>query len=344
MSEPIRVVVVEDSALQRAALVRIMRDGGAIEVVGEAGSVEEAVRTVAAVKPDVVTMDLEIPGGEGTAGGLLAIERIMAANRVPILVLSAHAASREDTIAIDALAAGAVDVFPKRATWDADQSAALRRRIGVLSRVTMVSRHVGASARNGGLPGGAGRPVVGLVASTGGPSALRQVVTELCGVPAPVLIVQHIHADFAVSFAGWLQDTTGVEVRVAAPGEGLRAGVAYVAPGDHHLRLGAMLTADVSPDPAAAAHRPSADELLGSLARHARRASVACVLTGMGSDGATGLLAVRRAGGATFAQDAASSVVDGMPRAARESGAAASVLGLDLLGPAIRRVVEGVPA
>lgn len=341
MSKPIRVVVVEDSAVQRAAIVRLLREGGGIEIVAEAGSVDEAVRAVDAKQPDVVTMDLEIPGGPvGTPGGLLAIKRIMGKRTLPILVLSSHAATRSDTLAIEALAAGAVDVFPKRATWEPTEAAALRRRIAVLSRLTMVSRHARTSAHAPGTKQtGSGRPVVALAASTGGPSALRIVISGLAGLGAPLLVVQHIHDDFSESFAGWISETTGVDTRVAAAGEELRAGLAYLAPPGHHLRLGPGMTAEVSPEPAAAPIRPSADELLGSVARRAARSAVGCVLTGMGADGAHGLLAIRHVGGATFAQDAASSVVDGMPRAARELGAAQVVAPVDDLAAVIRRAV-----
>jgi two-component system chemotaxis response regulator CheB len=138
----VRAVVVEDSRVQRAALVPGLEADGGIRVVGEAGTAEEAARVIAAQAPDVVTMDLEMPGGDGDGvpGGLTAIEQVMSTRAIPILVLSGLVAGRGETLAIDALAAGAVDVFPKHAEWTPAAAAALRRRVTVLSRLQMVTR------------------------------------------------------------------------------------------------------------------------------------------------------------------------------------------------------------
>ena len=183
--------------------------------------------------------------------------------------------------------------------------------------------------------------MIGLAASTGGPSALRSVLAGLGQVPVPILVVQHIHADFTASFATWLQDVTGLPTALAVDGQEPRAGHVHVAPPDTHLRLGAGWRRRLSPEPELLS-RPSCDELLQSLADHAGASAVAAVLTGMGDDGARGLLAVRRRGGTTFAQDGQSSVVDGMPRAARELGGAQRTLPVDELGAAIAEAVGKV--
>lgn len=337
-----RVVVVEDSLVQRAALVRILQVTGDLHVVAEAGTVEEAIEAVRRHRPDVVTMDLEIPGGRpDRPGGLVAIESLIHEDAVPILVLSSHVRSRQDTLAIEALAAGAVDVHPKDPTWPDDAAAALRRRVLVCSRVEMVRRRrPRPPTEAGGAPSApAGRPVVGLAASTGGPSALRTVLSGLAGLPAPILLVQHIHADFAASFATWLQDVTGLVTTLARDGEALEHGRVYVAPPETHLRLQSGRRVALDPEPELLS-RPSCDELLRSLAQHAGGSAIGAVLTGMGDDGARGLLAIRQRGGRTFAQDGETAVVDGMPRAARELGAADRTVPIDGMALAITEAVR----
>lgn len=333
-SQPIRVVVVEDSLLQRAHLVRVLAAGGDLVVVGEAATAEEAVEVVTRLEPDVVTMDLEIPGGRPSLpGGIVAIEGIVERLAVPVLVLSAHAASRAETLAMQALDAGAVDVFPKPASWNEEQGNALRRRVAVLSRVAVVRRRAPRVRAPRAADGGS-MPIVGLAASTGGPSALREVLSGLRGLPAPILVVQHIHAEFTASFAQWLQEAAGIPTLLAEHGARPRPGMVYVAPPDTHMRIASGGAIALSPEPDLLS-RPSCDELLRSLADSAKANAVAAVLTGMGDDGARGLLAVRQAGGATFAQDEATSVVDGMPRAARELGAADRALPLEEIAGAI---------
>jgi len=341
----VRVLVVEDSVVQRAHLVSLLAADPAIEVVGEAADVPSAVELARERRPALVTMDLELPGGRGPElGGLQAIRSIMDDQPTPILVLSVHAPTRGGTVALDALDAGAIDVLPKPGAYDGAAAELLRRRVRVLSGVPMMRRRRRPVDAGPPVPRGARRTVapavVGLAASTGGPGALRTVVGELRGAEVPLLIVQHIHREFVASFAAWLQETTGVPVEVAGHGERARPGIAYLAPADTHLRLapGRVLALDPEPD---VLSRPSADELLLSMARHAGASGVGAVLTGMGDDGARGLLALRNAGGRTFAQDGASATVDGMPRAARELGAAEQVVALDRLGQAIRAVAVG---
>lgn len=342
-----RVVVVEDSPTQRAQIASVVSAADGIEVVGQAGTVDEAVRIVAETRPDVVTMDLELPGGGAgrSYGGIDAIGTIMAQTPTPILVLSIHAPERSSTLAIEALAAGASDVFPKQQAFDPARADGLVRRLRVLSRVPVVARRDVRPDVGSGRGSGRRRelPVIGLAASTGGPGVLRTVIASLRGVPAPVLVVQHIHPEFVASFAGWLEDTTMMPVEVAEHGAGVRPGVVYVAPADTHLRLGGGRRIELDPEPELLS-RPSADEMLSSLAAAAGPQTIAAVFTGMGDDGARGLLAVRQAGGRTFAQDGASAVVDGMPRAARELGAAEQVVTPEEAGTAIARLASGLVA
>lgn len=338
----IRVVVVEDSPTQRAQIVSVLTGDPGLQVIGTAGTVEEAVRVVGELRPDVITMDLELPGaGEVAYGGIEAIRQIMATTPTPILVLSIHAPERSSTPAIEALAAGASDVFPKQDAFDPGRAQGLLRRLRVLSRVPVVARRhqrpaaVVPAHRRDSLP------AIALAASTGGPGVLRTVITALRGVPAPVLIVQHIHPEFVESFAGWLEETTLMPVEVAQHGTLARPGVVYVAPADTHLRLAKGRRIELNPDPELLT-RPSADELLTSVAASVGASAIAAVFTGMGDDGARGLLAVRRAGGRTFAQDGESSIVDGMPRAARELDAAEQVMTPEEIGPAIVKLATGL--
>ena len=341
MTPAVRAVVVEDSLVQRTALVRLLEADGTIRVVAQAGDADEAVRVIDRHAPDVVTMDLELPGGtREVPGGLAAIERVMSSRAVPILVLSGHVAARGDVLAVEALAAGAVDIFPKHPGWPPEAATALRRRVAVLARLRMVTRRrrrepATPARRRGGMP------VVGLAASTGGPAALRAIIPALADAAAPILVVQHIHPDFTLSFAQWLEQATGVPAVLAEDGVRPLPGTVYVAPPHVHLRLAPARLLALHPEPALLA-RPSCDELLWSLAEHAGSSAVGVVLTGMGDDGARGLLEIRRQGGATFSQDAATSAVDGMPRAARELGGAGAVLPLADLGRAVAVAVRRV--
>ena len=190
--------------------------------------------------------------------------------------------------------------------------------------------------------GAGGHPqLIALGASTGGVEALRDVLVELPATMPPIVIVQHMPAAFTPVFSGWLDQRYAVTVREARHGETLVAGTAYVAPGSAHLRVrrqGASFVALLDPDSAeVSGHRPSVDELFRSVAREAGGRAWAALLTGMGKDGAAGLLALREAGAHTIAQDEATSLIYGMPRAAVELGAAVQTLGLHQIGPALAR-------
>jgi two-component system chemotaxis response regulator CheB len=340
---PLRVVVVEDSLVQRTHIVRTLEAEGDIVVVGEAVGALEAVALVAKVHPDVVTLDLEIPGG----GGQFVIEQVMGHSPTPILVLSASLTSRTSVPAVEALVAGAVDAFPKPSKWRASDEATLRRTVRSLRGVTVL-RHPRAHlhpqpARDNRarpttlLP--SGRYVVAIAASTGGPPALAQVLSRLAGLQAPVLIVQHLHADFVDGLVSWMTRESGLPVRLATAGAALERGTVYIAGGGCHLRVGPDRRIVLDPEPASL-HRPSADELFNSVAENVGPDGIGVVLTGMGDDGAQGLLALRHAGGTTIAQDESTCAVYGMPRAAVRVGAATEVVALQDVGTAIMRATS----
>ncbi|WP_238013188.1 chemotaxis-specific protein-glutamate methyltransferase CheB [Dactylosporangium sp. AC04546] len=325
----IRVLVVEDSATVRQCLREALTPADGFQVVGEATDGGQAVELCRQLRPDVITMDVVLP----VMSGLAATEQIMARHPTPILVVSS-ADRRELFTTYDALAAGAVDVLekPRGDAGDEGWGRRLRTAVRVVSRIRVVTRRLAAVPPPAPPPAAspADARVVVIGASTGGPGAIVRLLRGLpAGLPVPVLYVQHLAANesFAQAFTGWLAEQTGHAVGYARGGEALSAlgGRVTMAPPDLHLLLrnGHL---HVSAGPARHSCRPSVDTLFESVAAEAGRSAVGCLLTGMGRDGAAGLLALRRAGALTLAQDEATCVVHGMPREAVALGAAAEVL------------------
>lgn len=341
-TEARRVLICEDSRTYAAGLSALLARDRDIDVVGVCETAEQAIARLPGLRPDLLTMDLELPGMPGVS----AIEQIMAVRPLPILVLSAHVKHGSQN-ALHALAAGALDAMPKVdfdvSDLDGAAAQALRQRVRILSDVTVI-RHPRARLKVRSRSAYAPRQasVIGICASTGGPPALESV---LAGVPAdfpiPILVVQHIAAGFAEGFARWLDGEVPLPVRLAQGGEPPVAGVAIAREGADMLLAGdGRIEFDAAR--AAGPHRPSGDALLSSLADVAGPTAAAIVLTGMGRDGADGLAEVRAAGGLTIAQDEASSAVFGMPRAAAESGAE-YVLALDRIAELLRALQPAFP-
>jgi two-component system chemotaxis response regulator CheB len=321
---PIRALVVEDSTAARRQVVRILQAEGDLDVVGQAASSLEAVRLAHELRPDVVILDPQLPDG----GGRRAVEQIMATVPTPTLLLSRDPRHVRSASVVEALAAGALEAVPRPERWTPELEAQLRRSVRVLSKVHVI-RHVRGGhqvadpAPSGGPRGGPA--VIAIAASTGGPSALAIVLSGLAAIQAPVLVVQHLHPDFTGGLVDWMSRVSALPVRFAEDGETARGGQVYLAPSGRHLRLaaGSRLVLDVSP---VTVHRPSADQLFTSVARHAGTDAIGVLLTGMGDDGARGLLAIHEHGGRTLAQDEASCAVFGMPAAARRLGAVTEML------------------
>jgi two-component system chemotaxis response regulator CheB len=315
-----RVLVCEDSPTFATGLTRLLERGHEFEVIAVCATAEEAIARLPTLKPDLVTMDLELPG----MSGVEAIEQIMSVFPVPILVLSGHVQHRSDR-ALLALAAGALDAIPKGGLdpTDLDGPAArtLRHRAKVLSGVRVI-RHPRARLQQRRPLAIKSRTasVIGICASTGGPQALAVVLAGIpTGFAIPILVVQHMSPGFIDGFARWLDTEVLLPVRLAEPGARPAPGI-WVAPEGAHLVIdstGRLALDTTTPG----LHRPSGDVLLKSLAASYGANAVAVVLTGMGRDGAEGLADVGRAGGLTIAQDEETAVVFGMPRAAAQCGA-----------------------
>ena len=343
---PARVVVVEDSLVQRAKLVAVLEADHDIRVVGEATTALEAIALVASLRPDAVTLDLNIPDG----GGQYALEQIMANTPTPILVLSSTVSDESSAPAVEALVGGALLAVPKPTQWTAEFESELRRSVRTIRDVPVIRHMRGRLGRLPMRPSRASRVVptssgrvnraescvVAIAASTGGPPALATVLEGLANLTAPVLVVQHIHPDFVNGLVEWMARVSPLEVVLAAHGQALRAGCVHIAPGGTHLRIGREWKIELVDTPTTV-HRPSADQLFESVALHARERGVGVILTGMGDDGAAGLGAMHRNGALTIAQDQATSAVFGMPRAAQRLGIVDQQLPLAGIAAAILR-------
>ena len=350
----IRVLVVEDSFTVRKRLVEVIASDPGLEVVGEADNGQQGVELCQALRPDVITLDMHLP----IMDGVTATEHIMGHFPTPILIVSSSTNRGDLFKTYDALAAGAVDVLEKpsadaaEGTWERKFLAALklvsrirvithiRARLGSVGRAQATRLEATAYPAAASRSASTGRSVIALGASTGGPGALVDVLRAIpAGSVAAVLIVLHIDEPFSSAFADWLASQTSHSVAYARGGEPLAAasGRVFMAPPGRHLTVkGSKLW--LTTDPERHSCRPSVDVLFETLARDCAPDVTAALLTGMGRDGAEGLLELRRAGAHTIAQDEATSVIYGMPREAALLGAADQILPLFEIGPALARI------
>lgn len=326
---PIRVLVVDDSALMRQMLTAILSSDPAIEVVGTAPDPLVAREKIKALNPDVLTLDVEMPRMDGLA----FLEKLMTLRPMPVIMVSSLT-DKGAEVTMRALELGAVDVFCKPADLAAGGLMAHAKEL-----VDKVKAAANARVRSLGDRPQASRPpsalsvttiykstdkLVAIGSSTGGVEALRDIILPLPADAPPIVITQHIPPRFSASFAQRLDGLAAVRVKEAADGDRIVAGHVFIAPGDRHLavrRSGAMLVAHVYDGPLRTGHKPSADILFESVAEACGSKAVGIILTGMGRDGAEGLLKMHKAGAATLGQDEASCVVYGMPKAARDLGA-----------------------
>ncbi|HVY08389.1 MAG TPA: chemotaxis-specific protein-glutamate methyltransferase CheB [Burkholderiales bacterium] len=342
IGQRIRVLVADDSLTVRRRLCAVLEEDPGIDVVGEAENGSQVIDLCRQFRPDVITMDMMMP----VMSGLAATEYIMAHFPTPILIVSSSTNRGELFKTYEALAAGAIDVLEKPDGDADDWDQRFRSTVKLVSRIKVIT-HPRARLGNLSPPQPTAAPVykgtaqpcrvVGIGASTGGPAA---IVDVLRGLPTsfslPILLVLHIGNPFAAAFAEWLDGQTPRHVSYARGGEAVAsaAGRVLMAPPDRHMEVaGGHIRLTSAPERHSC--RPSVDVLFESMARDYGSAAAACLLTGMGRDGASGLLEIRRAGGHTVAQDEATSVIFGMPREAVAMGAAQRVLPIAEIGPAL---------
>ena len=343
----IRVLIVDDSAIVRKILSEAVSAEPDMEVVGTAPDPYVARDKILALNPDVMTLDIEMPRMDG----LTFLKRLMHHHPIPtIIVSSLGQASCAATL--EALRCGAVDVLAKPAgpysVGDLRRSIAGKIR-GAAGARPRIARDLAAGLREEQAPvvlaGLACDPllVIAIGASTGGTVAIQEILTQLSADMPPMVVTQHIPAGFSLAFANRLNKLCSMEVREAVDGDMLHRGLALVAPGDYHLllrRAGAGYAVELQQGPQVCYQRPSVDVMFASVAQAAGSHAVGVLLTGMGTDGAKGMLAMRRGGAATIAQDEATCVVYGMPREARRLDAAGTIAALSEIPGLITRAVK----
>ncbi len=341
----IRVLIIDDSAVVRQIFSRELSKDPELEVVGTAPDPYVARDLIVQLRPDVVTLDLEMPRMDGTT----FLRKLMHYYPLPVVVVSSLTPAGGE-LALEALAAGAVDVMckPGAAFTVGDMSGQLIQKVKAAAHVN-VKR---AEPRPPGAGGAATPPkalsrttnqILAIGASTGGTVALEEILRAMPPNTPGIVITQHMPEMFTKYFASRLDQISEVEVREAVDGDSVVPGVALIAPGNKHMllkRSGARYYVNVREGPRVNLHRPSVDVMFRSVAQAAGRNAVGVILTGMGGDGAQGLLEMRNAGAHTLGQDEASCVVFGMPKVAIELGAVEHVVALHAMPAEILKAVE----
>lgn len=349
MGQRIRVLVVDDSALARQMLVEMLSSDPMIEVVGTAPDPLIARRKISTLAPDVVTLDIEMPQMDG----ITFLEKIMRLRPMPVVMVSSLVADGTDQ-AVKALELGAIDLVLKPSMDEGGTLMDLRDELiakvkaASMARVRALPSHGPNSAPRRPVAGMAGRfcenTLIAIGASTGGVFALTEILAGLPADSPPIAIVQHMRPGFTKGFAARLDQRAPMKVVEARDGLRLGVGLAVIAPGDRQLEIvregGGYVCRVLDAEPVNG-HKPSVDVLFHSISKVAGRDAIGIILTGMGKDGAKGLLEMRRAGAATIGQDEATCIVYGMPRVAREIGAVEKELPLDdIAGEIIRHLAR----
>jgi len=344
----IRVLIVDDSAIVRRTLSEMVSSQPDMEVVGTAPDPFVARDKILALHPDVVTLDIEMPRMDG----LTFLKKVMRFHPLPVIVISSLGQA-SSSAAIEALQSGAVDVVAKPSGPYSVND--LREQLALKIRGASQASLRKPAPNAAPLPPAAQTPIatvssvslIAIGASTGGVEALRTVLTDLPEHMPPVVIVQHIPPVFSAEFARRLDKTCRIRVKEAQDGDALQPGRALIAPGNFHLtvrKLGDGFRAVVQDGPKVQYQRPAVDVLFESVAKVACPSAAGVILTGMGADGAAGLLAMKLAGAQTIAQNEASCVVFGMPREAIVRGAVDQILPLDRIGAVLSRYALAKPS
>ncbi len=347
--KPIRVLIVDDSAIVRKIFTQELSKHPDIEVVGTAPDPYVARDKIARLRPDVITLDVEMPRMDG----LTFLKKLMKYHPTPTIIVSSLT-PRNSEMALEALESGAVEVLakPGGSYSVGDMSVQLAEKIRAAASV----RDFSARRQATSVPGTpkvsrsslalkqTTHKVIALGASTGGTEALKQVLMQMPPNTPGIVIVQHMPPKFTTAFAKRLDGCCQIEVREAQNGDTVRPGLALIAPGNLHMvlkRSGARYFVEVKDGPLVCHQRPAVDVLFHSVARYAGANAVGVIMTGMGRDGAKGLLEMRKAGARTIAQDESSCVVFGMPKEAIKLGAAEVVVPLDAIPETIFKMLEG---
>ncbi len=359
MAEPIKVMVVDDSALVRKLMTEVLSSDNSIDVISQAPDPIFAMQKMEQEMPDVITLDVEMPRMDG----ITFLQKLMAENPIPVVICSSLAKEHADTT-IQALRSGAVDIITKPEIGvkgfieesavqiiDAVKGAASAKITGRKTRPMIVEKKRSADAimpkssvKNLAMSETTDK-VIAIGASTGGTEALRKVLQTMPAISPGIVIVQHMPEKFTTAFASHLNEISEMEVKEAVHGDRLHNGRVLVAPGGKHMllkRSGAQYHVDVVDGPLVSRHRPSVDVLFRSVSRYAGKNATACIMTGMGDDGAAGLKEIKDSGGKTFAQDEASCVVFGMPREAWKRGAAERLLPLSDIAAVLLKSSAGI--
>lgn len=345
-SKKVRVLIVDDSALMRQLLAAVLSVDEGIEVVGEAPDPFEAREKIKALNPDVVTLDVEMP----RMNGLDFLRKIMELRPTPVVMISSLTQAGADTT-LEALEIGAVDFVAK----PADNSAMLQLGGELIPKIkaaahTRMGRRVAtpqqrqAVRKSFGAARGAADKLIAIGASTGGVEALKAVLMLFPEDAPSIVIAQHMPERFTAAFARRLDGECRMRVHEAQHEQPIERGHVYIAPGGHHLEVAKRssgLICALNDGPLVSGHRPSVDALFNSVARVVAPNAVGAILTGMGRDGASGLLAMRKAGCATLGQDEGTALIYGMPRVAFEIGAVESQHGLFDITEAIMNACAG---
>jgi len=327
-----RIFMVDDSAFIRKALARVLQAEPSLQLVGEAASGEEAMAKIPEANPDLVTLDVEMPGMDGQQ-----VLRALLRWKPTLKVVMLSAYTREGAEAtIEALAAGAVD-FIDKTSFNVMDFDTLRREVIEKLKILGLGDSNSVAPKGVGLAGNGAAKLIAAArcelcvigASTGGPIALHQILERIpAGFPMPIAIVQHMPAGFTGPFAERLSRLSRLQVSEAVEGDRLRSGRVLVAPAGRHLRITSRLTVALEPEPADAKHVPSVDVTMTSADRARPGRVLGILLTGMGQDGAEGMATIRASGGFTIGESEATCVVYGMPRAAEIRGAVECMLPL----------------
>jgi two-component system chemotaxis response regulator CheB len=351
LSSPIRVVIVEDSRATAELLASILHTAGDIQVVGTASNGEEGVRMVQSLHPDLVTMDVYMPKMNGAD----AVKEIMRIHPVPIVIVSNNSKPHSMDLTFQAMRAGALTVVNKPSLHDPESNSNLVRTVRLMAGVPVIHHWGTVKVTPSATPS---KPtlstktiiqqkdltskvrVIGIAASTGGPSTVAAVLKNLpVDFPLPIILVQHFSPGFTNGLIDWLGTQINLRVQIAAHGDNLEPGTLLIAPDDYHLRINGTMMVVLSQEPSYKGLRPSANPLFESMAVAFGPTALGIILTGMGDDGADGLLKLHQAGGVTLAQDEESCVVYGMPREAVLRGAVDESLTPEQIGFTLNQIL-----